>query len=126
MLSYTNYKREKNIRKVLKSLTKQRISMILPNNIWVIENVSKLPFKEEALKTCLIRGWVEIIEEAVPSGDLSLDHHIKSQQTFSHHEPIYRITDAGWAIVNRTHSWIIGTFFISLLAVTASLIQLHQ
>ncbi|WP_152598511.1 hypothetical protein [Acinetobacter sp. HR7] len=100
--------------------------MIGPNNIWIVENVPKLPNKQEALNTCLIRGWVEIIDNAVPTGELNEDTFTHPESTFSHYSAIYRITDSGWAVINRTHSWVLATFSISLLALISSIIQLWK
>ncbi len=63
-------KKERFIRKVLRKLAKQRVSSIhQPSGYWIIENpIEENPKVEVALHTCHLRGWVEIMVEAVPKG----------------------------------------------------------
>jgi hypothetical protein len=123
---FLGFRRERNIRRVLRSLAGQRVSMIFqPGNIWVIECApSNLPYQEEALSTCLMRGWVEILEAAVPKGELAPDGLPDVARSFKTTEPIYRVTDSGWSVINRTQTWLLATFAVSLLALVATTLQL--
>jgi hypothetical protein len=102
--------------------------MILqPGNVWVIECApTNLPYQQEALNTCLMRGWVEILHDAVPKGLVTAQGRLDSERSFKSSESIYRLTDAGWAVINRTHAWLLATFAVSLLALLATAVQLWQ
>ena len=67
-------KRERFIRKVLRSISKQRVGTILqPGNVFGIEKCpAPEPGLDEALRTCHIRGWVEPISNAIPKGKLTI------------------------------------------------------
>lgn len=56
--------KERHIRQTLRRLARQRVALVLqPGNIWVIEYA--VPENEETdatLKTCYMRGWVEVWE----------------------------------------------------------------
>ena len=36
---------------------------------------------------------------------------------------IYRLTEGGWAVIHRSHAWIIATFVISMLSLTAGVVS---
>jgi hypothetical protein len=117
---------ERDIRKVLRQLTTQRLVGILPGNHWAIEQtVKRDPKTDAALATCRLRGWAEIMEDAVPLGELPLDGRIDtSKPLFTHKGPIYRITDSGWAAIHRSHWWNLTTVFISAVSLIVSVIAL--
>ena len=91
--------------------------MILqPGNVRVIENA--LVDEEKvvaALQTCHLRGWVEPIEHAVPSGQVNADGSLPAGPIFTGEKTLYRITEGGWQVINRYYPWIIGTFFVALV-----------
>ena len=124
MMWWTVFRRERNIRRVLIGLARQRVVVVAqPGNLWVIENVpTGLPDQAEALATCRMRGWIDVLEEAVPKGQLGADGLPDLERSFKTAEPIYRLTDSGWMVINRVHSWLIGTFIVSALAVVASMV----
>ena len=66
------------------------------------------------LRTCDLRGWIEPIENAIPKGKLTPDNRLPDGDVFTSVGPIYRITDSGWAKIQRTY-----TFF--LISVSAPL-----
>ena len=102
-MGFTAFKRERRVRRVLRSLAGQRVVAVLqPGNVWLIENAPELPGKEEAITTCLMRGWVEVLQDAVPKGQLGPDGLPDRDEPFKGHGTIYRITDSGWAVINRT------------------------
>ncbi len=111
------------IKKVLKSLSKRRVVAILePGGIWVIDHAIKHSDKvQEALNTCLLRGWVEIItEKSIPAGDLNNDGGL-SPNIFNRKSHLYRITDSGWNRINNNHGWLVKTFFVALLTLIITL-----
>jgi hypothetical protein len=109
-------KKERFIRKVLKSISKQRVALILqPGNVFVIEKApASEPGIEEALRTCHIRGWVEPICNAIPKGKLTKNGRLPDGDLFTEIGPYYRLTEAGWSIIRRTHLWVVTTCLIAL------------
>lgn len=121
----TGWRRERAIRRVLKRLARRRVVKILqPGNGWLIEHAVTEDEEgvAEALRTCDMRGWVEVVEDAVPhrtvdaSGALSDD--------LAGVAPIYRLTDAGWQQIRRTHTWVLFTFAVALLTLLATIVAL--
>jgi hypothetical protein len=111
-----DWNRERFIRKVLKSVSKQRVALILqPGNVFVIEKApASQPGIEEALRTCHIRGWVEPICNAIPKGKLTKNGRLPDGDLFTEIGPYYRLTEAGWSIIRRTHLWVVTTCLIAL------------
>lgn len=105
------------IHRLLRRLAKQRVSTILqPGNVWVIEDA--VPNSEEnsaLLCTCLLRGWVEILHDSVPTGSLNSDGSFPPGELFKNEEPIWRLTDSGWAVIYRSHLLAILGIFLSIL-----------
>ena len=77
--------REREIRRVLRRLSEQRIALILqPGNYWVIEKaIIDDEETDTALLTCYMRGWVEPIESAIPSGRINPDGSLPAVRAFS-------------------------------------------
>jgi hypothetical protein len=87
----------------------------------VIENaVEDSEQTDAALKTCHMRGWVEPIENALPRGKLMPDGTLPSGDIFQNVGPLYRLTEGGWAAVNRTHRWSVLAIAISILSFAVS------
>lgn len=111
--------REKQIRYVLRKLSEQRIALVLqPGNYWVIEKA--IGYDEEtdtALLTCYMRGWVEPIEGAIPSGRINPDGSLPAGFQFDKLKTHYRLTSAGLSVINGSHR-------LAVLAVTISMISL--
>ncbi len=109
-------KKERFIRKVLKSLSRQRVALILqPGNVFVIEKApASQPGLEEALRTCHMRGWVEPICNAIPKGKLTKDGRLPEGDIVTGISPYYRLTEAGWSTIRRTHFWVVTTCAIAL------------
>lgn len=122
---FEGFRRERKIRKVLRALARQRVAVILqPQGVWVVEHApTEMPYLDEAIRTCLLRGWVAVLEEAVPQGSLSKGQ-LPQGQMFNRQAPIYRLTEAGWFVINRSHTWVLATFFMALLSVLASVVAL--
>lgn len=101
--------------------------VLKPGNVWVVENApTDLPDYQEALCTCLIRGWIEVLHEAVAQGNLSTDGMPDVMAPFKSSGTIYRVTDSGWSVINRTHAWVMATFSVALLALVATVLQLWR
>jgi hypothetical protein len=112
---------------VLRRLARQRVALVLqPGNVWVIEKTVKDNNEADvALKTCYLRGWVEPIENAVPRGQLTADGKIPDiTHPFNKTGPIYRVTDAGWSVVNRSQIWLLTTVGLTALTLLATVIAI--
>ncbi len=111
--------RERQIRRVLRKLSEQRIALILqPGNYWVIEKaIGDDEETDTALLTCYMRGWVEPIEGAIPSGRLNADGSLPVGLQFDKLKTHYRLTSAGWSVINGSHR-------LAVLAITISMISL--
>lgn len=112
---------EQNIKRTLHRLARQRVRLILPPDVLVIENaVGNDEHIVAALRTCWLRGWAELVHNAIPSGELASDGQI-SNPPFTNRSPIYRMTDSGWAAVHRSHMWVLLGVTIGLLSLLIAL-----
>lgn len=116
-------KREYSIHRTLKLLSKQRVALVLqPGNVWVVEKA--LPESEEHLEnvqTCLMRGWVEVLNDSVPTGKLKPDGTLPEGHLFERTKPIYRLTDGGWNKIHRSHVQAILSVIATLVGIAAAL-----
>ena len=122
-MSLLDIKRESIIRRVLRRLAKQRVGLVLqPGNVWVIEKaVENNEVTDAALKTCYMRGWVEPLENSVPKGKLKEDGSLPDGALFESSGPIWRLTDSGWAAINRAHEWTLIGILIGAVGVIVAL-----
>jgi hypothetical protein len=123
----TNWRRERFIRGVLRKLSRQRVALLLqPGNVWVVEYaVGGEKGVEEALRTCHMRGWTEPLTDSIPKGALTPEGTLPPlDKLFSGHGVIYRLTDAGWNVIHRTHEWVVVTCLASLIALFATVFGL--
>ena len=95
---------DRTIRQTLRQLAKQRIRVVLqPENYWIVDcAIDKNADSDAALATCFMRGWIEPLENAVPSGQLSADGRPPPNFRFEGKEAIYRLTSAGWSAIHRS------------------------
>ena len=119
-------KRERFIRVTLRRLAEQSVGMVLqPGDVWVIEN--SLPSGDEetvaALRTCHMRGWIEVIRDAVPRAEVDDSGNLPAEWEGT--SPIYRLTDAGWHVINRTHAWNVAIFVVATATLVASVIAAY-
>lgn len=120
-----DWRRERRIQRVLRAFARQRVAMILqPGNVWVLERaVRDGEGTAEALTACHMRGWVEILEHAVPHGELTSAGELPPVQ-LRRIAPVYRLTDSGWAQIRHTHSWIVATFWAAIGALLVGVLTL--
>jgi len=64
-----------------------------------------------------MRGWVEILEDSIPKGKLNEDGSLPDGQFFKSSGPIWKLTDSGWAAINRAHEWTLIGILIGALGV---------
>jgi hypothetical protein len=118
-MSLHDIKREWKIREVLRGLSRQRVALVLqPGNVWVIEKaVEDNEETDAALKTCHMRGWVEPLENSVPKGKLKEDGSLPNGDLYDSTGPIWKLTDSGWAAINRAHEWTLIGILIAAIGV---------
>lgn len=122
-MSLLDIKREWKIRRILRLLSKQRVALVLqPGNVWVIEKaVEDNEETEAALKTCYMRGWVEPLENSVPKGKLREDGSLPGGNLYDASGPIWKLTDSGWAAINRAHEWTLIGILIGVIGVIVAI-----
>lgn len=107
------------IYRVLRKLSRQRVGMVLqPGNVWVIEYAVKDTEENRALlHTCQLRGWVEVLHESIPSGQLNEDGSFSKDGPFNSESPIWRLTDGGWSVIQRRHQLTLLSVFLAVIAI---------
>src|SRR5450759_1845165 len=97
---------ERTIMRTLRDLADQRVRVVLqPGNYWIVDCAIKKDADTDAvLATCFMRGWVEPLEHAVPSAQLSPDGNLPPNFQFEGRETIYRLTSAGWSAIHRSNT----------------------
>ena len=119
---FETYKRERNVRKALKALARQRVAMVLPDGGLVIELCPpRADWFDEAVRTAHLRGWVEVLHHSIPNGQLTF---VGNQPRFPDAltaQTMYRLTEGGWTIIRRSHGWVIATFAVAVISLVASL-----
>jgi hypothetical protein len=119
----TSWRRDRKIRGVLRGIARQRVVAILPGNIRVVEKALKrTETNEAALATCMMRGWVGVLEENVPVGDLTPEGALPTGALYSRTETQYRLTEGGWAAINRAHMWLLTNVALAALAIVAAVV----
>jgi len=116
---FTSWKRERVIRHTLRGIARQRVAMVLqPGSVWVIEMaLQRNNDSEAALATCIMRGWVVLLYEDLPTGDLTPEGTLPSEAAFLKTETHYRLTEGGWAAINRAHAWVLINVTVAVLAI---------
>ena len=116
-----SFRRERKIRRTLKQLQRQRVAGVLnPGNVWVVElALTHDDATDAALQTCRIRGWVDVLVDAIPNADVPPDGNPSNIQ-WNRVRPIYRLTDAGWNAVHRTQGWVVATFVVAFVSLVVS------
>ncbi len=120
---FDDFRREAEIRRTLRALARQRVAIVLqPGNVWVIEKaIDENSDTDAMLKTCYLRGWVEPVEDALPKGRLTPEGNLPDRNIFDEIGPVYRLTDSGWSVINRSHQWFMMSIFVAVLALIATL-----
>jgi hypothetical protein len=122
-MMFTDVRREAHIRRVLRKLSAQRVALVLqPGNVWVVEKaVGDDERTDAALKTCFIRGWVEPLENAVPTGCLTPAGELPPGNIFDRVGPMCRLTDSGSSVVNRSQQWVLTSILLALLSLLTAI-----
>ena len=120
---FTHLKREYSIYKTLTCISKQRVVLLLqPRNAWVMEKALPNTDQNQAnIRTCMIRGWVDLLHESVPSTNIDNNYGLSKEPEFNNNENIYKLTDSGWNAIHRTHVIALLGIIIALLGVFITL-----
>ena len=106
---------ERLIRETLQRMARQKVVAV--GKGWVLApGVSDVEGEDVAcaLRTCHLRGWVEIHEDATPQ-ILPQDQNVVDGIA-----PVYRLTAAGWSAIERSHAWVLATFTIATATLFAT------
>jgi hypothetical protein len=124
-MAFEDLRRERRIRVALRGLAGQRVAAVLqPGNVLVVErSPPRTDGTDEAYKTCELRGWIEVLHDAVPSGSLGPNERIVYDELYSSEAPIYRVTEAGWTVINRVQVWSLATFAVATASLVASILS---
>ena len=117
---FSDFIYEFKMHRLLRKVGRQRVTMILePGNVPVIERaISRDEETKVLLLTAEIRGWVEVLHEDLPTGQIDQDGRFNEEQPFQSLETHWKLTDSGWAAIQRRHQ-------ISLLGLTVALLGLY-
>lgn len=114
-------RREARIRRTLRHLSRQRVALTLPRPangpVWVIEMTpTRTPDTSDDLNSCLLRGWVEVLQDAVPQDQLQADGSLPAGPLGQECGPIYRLTDSGWSVVRGTHAVAVAALTVATIS----------
>lgn len=98
--------------------------MILqPGNVFVIENSpTEVEWFQAAVVTARIRGRVDVLFDALPSGEVRMHGNTPVFPERVTPKAHYRLTEGGSSVIHRTHAWTVATFLVSFLALLASIV----
>lgn len=124
---WDQWERERQVRQVLRGIARQRVALVVqPSNVWVIERaLQRNNDVEAALATCVMRGWVEPLFEDLPTNTLTSEGKVRSGPLFTGTESYFKLTEGGWAVINRAQMWtmlgvlLAGLSLISTFVVAA-------
>jgi hypothetical protein len=106
--------------RLLRRIARQRVTMVLqPGSVKVIGRA--IPNDENTLAlvyTAEIRGWVELLHPDIPTGRIGEGGDYSSVPSFSSREHYWRLTDSGWAAIQRRHQ-------LSLLGILVAAIGVY-
>jgi len=128
VLMTANWVREMRIRRTLRALSRQRVALVLkPGKVLVIERAVESTDEEieASLRTCLIRGWVEVLENALPNGRLTEDQRLPNP-LFTDVSPLYRITDSGWSVIHRDRLWSVTAVIFAAASFVIAVLAIHR
>jgi hypothetical protein len=120
---FENFRRERQIRKALRAVARQRVAMILqPGNVMVVElSPPDEEWFHEAMQTSLLRGWVAVLYDGVPHGEIGMVAGRPQLPQSGKPKTMFRLTEAGWATLNRSHEWVLATFAVATATLIATI-----
>ena len=123
---FEDLRRERQVRRALKAIARQRVALVLqPGNVQVVE---RSPPEEEwfeiGVRTAQIRGWVEVLHENLPTGSVQMKGKVPQLPDSMTPQTHYKLTEGGWAVLNRSHAWVLATFLVSTIGLAVSAVSL--
>lgn len=105
------------IQRLLKKISKQRVTMILqPGDVKVVErSIGQDENTLTLIYTAEFRGWVELLRKAVPSGNIGKNGEFDFDRPSQSKVDYWRLTDSGWAAIQRRHQITLLGTLIGLL-----------
>lgn len=121
---FDDWRRERQVRQVLRGIARQRVALVTqPGNLWVIERaLQRNDDVEAALATCVMRGWVETLFDDLPTNTLTSDGRIRPGPLFTRTENHFKLTEGGWAVINRAHLWTMVGVLLAGLSLIATFV----
>jgi hypothetical protein len=120
-----DWKTERFIRKTLRQVARQRVVASAPGGAWVVRSdVLSDAQTQAALRTCHLRGWLEVEPQGVSSRWLSKEGQLPPKEGVRYAEPVYRLTGAGWNVLDRIHGWVVATAVIASVTLVAAVASL--
>ena len=96
--------------------------VLQPGGVWVIENAVEGGEDVAAdLNTCYMRGWIEPLQNAVPTGRLTLPTSIP---TMSERTTVWKLNDGGWYVINRSQLWVLSGLLVAGLSLVVAAVAL--
>ncbi len=122
---FEEFRQEWAIRRTLKLLARQRVAVVLqPENVWVVEKAINDNENTDAdLATCHMRGWIEPLTDAIPTGQVPPDGKLPANFKFDKAQAHYKLTSAGWSVLYRSYQLSILAVVISISSVLISVIK---
>lgn len=116
------WKREREVLQVLRGLSRQRVWVIFgPERKWMIENaVKRDDDTDAALATAIMRGWIEPLQHSISWHDTDYVMASKDLAGGDRNEQLYRLTESGWAALNRSHVWTLVNTLLAAGAIAAT------
>ncbi len=116
---WNDLSRERRIRLLLRRLSRQRVALVLqPGNVWMVEKAVEEDATTTAdLSTCYMRGWIEPLANAIPTGKLKSTTSIPP---FSEKTTIWKLNDSGWYVINRSQLWVLMGLLVAGLSFIAA------
>ena len=95
--------------------------VLRPGSVWVVENAVEGDHVEADLNTCYMRGWVEPLANAVPTGRLTSPDSIPPM---SERTTIWKLNDSGWYVINRSQLWVLSGLLVAGLSLVVAAVAL--
>ncbi len=113
---FDNLVYEFRMHRLLKRIAKQRIEVICPPNIPLIERAISNDEKTQALLlTAQIRGWVELLHQNVAVTKVRHSSSTGFEFQTPESQNIWRLTDSGWGAIQRRHQVTVLSLCVALV-----------
>ena len=121
---WDEWERERQVRQVLRGIARQRVALVAqPGNVWVIERaLQRNNDVEAALATCVMRGWAEPLFEDLPTNTLTSEGKVRPGPLFTRTESHFKLTEGGWAVINRAQMWTMLGVLLAGLSLIATFV----